>query len=68
MVYFLAVIYLTFSDGSYVAWNKGKWDHAPDFKTCTELLKKHTDEMKVTYKDYEGSTFMTACIRKEEKK
>ncbi len=68
MHYFLVVIWLTFSDGSVIPWNDQKWDHAPDFKTCTELLQKHTDEMKVKYKEYEGSTFITACIRKEGKK
>ncbi len=67
MSYFLVIVWLTFSDGSIIPYNLDqKWDHAKDFKTCTEMLKDHVEEMRVKYKEYDGSTFITQCIRKGE--
>jgi inorganic pyrophosphatase len=63
--YFLVVVWLTFSDGGAIPYNADqKWDHAKDFKTCTEMLKTRVDEMTEKYKEYEGSTFVTGCPKK----
>ena len=66
---YLVVIMLTFMDGSVAQYNNGQWETVVGYKECQDKVKTSVAEMKEMYKDSsesKPSTFMTACIQKNQ--
>ena len=74
MLEFFVVVYLTFMDGSVVAYNDAKWDVVSSQKECKEKIDIAVKELREAYKDAgksgkeddpAPSTFMLGCVQQE---
>lgn len=66
----LVVLMLTFSDGSVVQDNDGKWDVAPTEQACHDMLKLKVQKLREKYEyqtDPKPSTIWGACLSPESK-
>lgn len=74
MIEFLVIVYLTFADGSVVAYNDGKWNTTSTFTECQQKVNEAAEELREMYKDgvkdeegkkIEPSTFIKMCAEKK---